>query len=424
MNEQLWIEGMVAPGFESVRKLYDHNMNTLLERNTQLCVYHRGEKVVDLWGSAIGDKSFTPDTLVNVFSSGKSLESIAMASLVNEGKLDYNAKVTDYWPEFGGGGKSETTVADIMRHEGGMAAFDTSVRPEDLRPEKIKQNKIGALIEQHDQKFRAPDSPREYHGLTRGWIVNEVFRRIDPKGRTIGEYLQEDIAGPLGADVVIGVKESDLGRRSPVVFPSPGRILGESLRPKAFGRKMERNIFQLVALIGGMRSTIKGGSRKNPPPAFTGSKRLPDFNSSDIAMGETPSANANCTARGLAKVAAMMSLGGRWGNEEFLNEEAWQALHGQVLGGDMGFTSAHFSQGGLAQFGNLSDQSTATDRRLNEGREGFYGWMGLGGSIFQWHPEQNIGFGYVPTSLNAIDFVNERGKSYQAEVLSCVRNLV
>ena len=119
-----------------------------------------------------------------------------------------------------------------------------------------------------------------------------------------------------------------------------------------------------------------------------------------------------------------MSLGGRWGNEEFLNEEAWQALHGQVLGGDMGFASAHFSQGGLAQFGNLSDQSTATDRRLNEGREGFYGWMGLGGSIFQWHPEENIGFGYVPTSLNAIDFVNERGKSYQAEVLSCVRNLV
>ncbi|NKB99485.1 MAG: serine hydrolase [Pseudomonadales bacterium] len=424
MNNRPSIEGTVASGFERVRDLYNHNMHTLLERNTQLCVYHRGEKVVDLWGSAIGDTSFTPDTLVNVFSSGKSLESIAMASLVNEGRLDYGAKVTDYWPEFGANGKSETTVADVMRHEGGMASFEVSLNPEDLLPKNIKQNKIGALIEQHDQKFRAPDKPREYHGLTRGWIVNEIFRRIDPNGRTIGEYLQEDLAGPLGADVVIGVQEADLDRRSPVVFPGPARILGESLRPKALGRKMERNIFELAGLLGGMRSTLQGGSRKNAPSAFEGPKRLPDFNSPEIAMGETPSANANCTARGLAKVAAMMSMGGKWGNEEFLNEEAWQAVHGEVLDGEMGFASAHFSQGGLAHFGHLSEQSTPTDRRLNEGREGFYGWMGLGGSLFQWHPELQIGFGYVPTSLNAIDFVNERGKSYQAEVLNCVRNLV
>jgi hypothetical protein len=62
-------------------------------------------------------------------------------------------------------------------------------------------------------------------------------------------------------------------------------------------------------------------------------------------------------------------------------------------------------------------------RAFNEGRQGFYGWMGLGGSIFQWHPEHKIGFGYVPTSLNVIDIMNERGKGYQAEVLNCVENI-
>ena len=72
-KNQLRIEGTVAPGFESVRQLYVHNMESLEERNTQLCVYHKGVRVVDLWASAIGDDTFSPDSLVNIFSSGKSL---------------------------------------------------------------------------------------------------------------------------------------------------------------------------------------------------------------------------------------------------------------------------------------------------------------------------------------------------------------
>ena len=78
---QLVINGTVAPGFESIRSLYEQNMRNLLERNTQLCVYFEGKKVVDLWGSAVGDESFSPDSLINAFSSGKSLESIAVGYL-------------------------------------------------------------------------------------------------------------------------------------------------------------------------------------------------------------------------------------------------------------------------------------------------------------------------------------------------------
>ena len=149
-------------------------------------------------------------------------------------------------------------------------------------------------------------------------------------------------------------------------------------------------------------------------------KGIPSFNDPGIAMGETPSANAHCSARGLAKVAAMMSMGGKWGNEQFLSDDAWQALHHAPVESDMGFGTTNFSQGGVALFGNVPEQSTRLDRGLNVGREGFYGWMGLGGSIFQWHPDTQIGFAYVPTSLNVLDFVNERGKAYQTEVLKCV----
>ena len=86
---EMVINGTVAPGFESIRSLYEQNMRNFLERNTQLCVYFEGETVVDLWGSTIGDESFSADSLVNAFSSGKSLESIAIAFLVSQGLLSY-----------------------------------------------------------------------------------------------------------------------------------------------------------------------------------------------------------------------------------------------------------------------------------------------------------------------------------------------
>jgi len=419
-DDDLRIDGTVAPGFEPVRDLYEHNMRNLAERNTQLCVYYQGEKVVDLWGSATGDADFSPDSLVNVFSSGKTLETIAIASLVSRGLLDYGALVTDYWPEFGGNSKGETTIADLMRHEGGMAAFDTSLKFEDLLPENIKQNAVGSLIEGHDQKFRADDDRREYHAMTRGWIVNEVFRRVDPAGRTIGEFLREEIGGPLGADVNIGLREEELQRRSAVAPLRTGFVLADSLKPKAMNRKMERNFFQLARTMIGLLPAMRGGTRRGAPVSLEGLESISSFNEPQMAIGETPSANAHCSARGLAKVAAMMALGGKWGNEEFLSNEAWRALHHEPMEAGMGFGTTNFTQGGLGLFGNVTEASSRAHRALNAGREGFYGWMGLGGSIFQWHPDHQIGFGYVPTSLNVLDFLNERGKGYQAEVLKCV----
>jgi CubicO group peptidase (beta-lactamase class C family) len=418
------IEGTVAPGFESVKQLYEHNMRTLAEENTQLCVYHEGEKVVDLWASVANEADFFPDSLINVFSSGKSLEAIAMASLVGKGLVNYRARIADYWPEFGANGKGELTVADLMRHEAGLAVFNTSLEPEDLLTENIKLNKVGHVIEGHPQRYRKGDGHRrEYHAMTRGWIVNELFRRIDPAGRTIGEFLREDISLPLGVDAIIGVKQEELvrvKRVSPLGFFF--QFL-ESLKPKFLKRKIEHNIFQilgkLIRLLPAMRNSTVGSA----PAPFRGMKKIGFFNEPMVVMGETPSANANCSARGLAKIAAMMSAGGTWDGREYLSAEAWEAMHSDPVAADMTFVTTTFTQGGVALFTEATPRSTRSDKAINTGREGFYGWMGLGGSLFQWHPQHRIGFGYVPTSLNVLDLVNERGKAYQAEVLSCVKKL-
>ena len=146
------------------------------------------------------------------------------------------------------------------------------------------------------------------------------------------------------------------------------------------------------------------------------------FNQEIIAQGESSSFNANCSARGLAKVAAMMAAHGNLDGKEYLSESAWQSLHANADPKSMGGTvTTHFTQGGLNLFTMKGSKKNMRDRSLNRNREGFYGWMGLGGSIFQWHPEQRIGFAFVPTSMHMIDLYNERGKVYQEEVLRCVK---
>ena len=188
--------------------------------------------MVDLWGS-VSDPGYTADTLTTVFSSTKSLTAIALASLVDQvsalihqqlnifvklikyltkvrylqiiftslcpqGLLSYGEKISRYWPEFAEHGKEEDTVADLMRHEAGLASLDTPVRVEDTWTENIKKNAIGSILEK--EQCRYPEGQkREYHAITRGWVANEIFRRVDPAGRTIGEYLSEEVAGPLQA---------------------------------------------------------------------------------------------------------------------------------------------------------------------------------------------------------------------------------
>lgn len=423
-KEQYRIEGTVAPGFESVKRLYEHNMRALAEKETQLCIYYGQEKVVDLWASVDGDKTFSPDSLINVFSSGKSLAAIAMASLVGKELLSYDAKITDYWPEFGGNGKQDLTVAELMRHEGGLAAFNVSLDPEWLLTDNIKKNKVGSIIEDHPQKYREGGSRREYHAITRGWIINEVFRRVDPAGRTIGEFLHEDISGPLEVDAIIGVKEGELKRVKKVSMLGFGFQFLESLKPKFLGRRIELNIFQIIMKIIRLIPAMRGGTTGGAPPPYVGMKRIGFFNDPSVVMGETPSANANCSARALAKIAAMVSSGGTWEGREYLSAEGWTALHADPVKAAMGsLFSTDFTQGGVDYFTAPTADSSPLERAFNSGREGFYGWMGLGGSIFQWHPGHKIGFGYVPTSLNVLDLVNERGKAYQAEVVRCIEEI-
>ena len=307
------------------------------------------------------------------------------------------------------------------RHEAGLAAFNHSIPTSDLRRDRIKENSIGRVIENHPQAFRkgGGEFRREYHAITRGWIVNEIFRRIDPAKRTIGEFMEGQLAAPLDADVICGVRDSDLNRIVPLTMPGVGFYVRESFKPKG-RRRIELNALEGLALGARLVRQMRARTTRGMPAPILDMGDFTNFSKADIAQGEVPSANGHCSARGLAKVAAVMARDGTWQGQEILNAKGYQGLHSLPVKADMGFVTT-FTQGGVAYFHPLSDDSDSLERSLNEGREGFFGWMGAGGSVFQWHPEYDIGFGYVPTSMAMVDMLNTRGKAYQTEVLRVVR---
>lgn len=221
--------------------------------------------MVDLWGS-IKDKDFTGDSITNVFSSTKSLAAIVLASLVDRGLLNYSDKISQHWPEFGKNGKEDVTVADLMRHEAGLASFDTSLTPEDFSREGIKANKVGEVVARQEQDFPADGNRRQYHAVTRGWVINEVFRRVDPSGSTIGEYLETNVSQPFKASVHIGGSPSATYTDTEPL--SVAYAVSQSFIPQALGRAVDPNFFQMLELFNMFRKFKNMSKDAGKPPAI------------------------------------------------------------------------------------------------------------------------------------------------------------
>lgn len=404
------VQGKVAPGYESVKKIFQENFNTGREESAQLCVYVGKEIVVDLWGSR--NPKYTADTLTTVFSSTKSLTAIAMAWLHDQGLLEYNAKISQYWPEFGQKGKEDITVADLMRHEAGLPAAGP-MAVEDCLPENIKQNKVGVVLESAEPAW-AEEDRRAYHAFSRGWIANELFRRVHPDGKTIGGFIRENISKPLGACVFVGVQDAEIEDYEPGREVKASFLFGQSLRPKFLGRGVDFSFFELLALLNSLQKMFE--SFPVPYSNVDMSQGLSNVFNQEIARrGEVSSCNGNCSARGLGKVAASMANGGNVDGVTILSNKGWQALHSNPTPGGLGLAGAppiHFTQGGLAEFRAGDDHN----------RNGFYGWLGYGGSVFQWEPQLKVGFAYVPTLLEFHCMANKKGARLQEEVLRCVRS--
>ena len=222
------LQGEVAPGFEEVRDEFARNFKERHEIGAAVAAYHRGEKVVDLWGG-FQDRDKTRrwrgDTMVMVYSTSKGLAAMAVALAHSRGLIDYDERVASYWPEFAQNGKERVTVRQLLGHEAGLCAIDERLSSRNLGDHDLVDRIVAAQA-----PAWTPGTRHGYHALSIGWYESGLIRRVDPQGRSVGRYFAEEIAEPLGLEFYFGLPEDVRRDRIASIHPPDALTLARELR--------------------------------------------------------------------------------------------------------------------------------------------------------------------------------------------------
>ncbi|MBW1885540.1 MAG: beta-lactamase family protein, partial [Deltaproteobacteria bacterium] len=200
------VHGSVEPGFEAVRFAFERNFTDRKELGAAFAVYHRGKKVVDLWGGHRDRKRREPwqaDTLTTIFSSTKGIAALTLALAHSRGLFEWDAPMADYWPEFAAAGKQQITVRQLLAHQAGLCAIDEPLDAEILGD----LDRLATILAKQAPAW-VPGTRHGYHAISLGWYQSELLRRVDPQHRSLGRYFREELAEPLGLDIHIGLPES------------------------------------------------------------------------------------------------------------------------------------------------------------------------------------------------------------------------
>lgn len=358
------VGGFVKPGLERVRDAFAHNFEKHGEVGAACCVYLHGEPVVDLWGGVTAPGAsdpYTGDTLQLVFSATKGITAIAAHILTQEGRLDFDAPVVEYWPEFGANGKDRIPVRWLFSHKAGLAALDRPFGLDDI----LEWNRMkDALAAQ--RPLWEPGTAHGYHTYTFGWLAGEVIRRVT-KG-TVGEFVTERITRPLGAEFWIGLPRSQDERVVPVIPTGPPEPTGVALR--------------LAAQMGD-QSSISFRSFAQVPPG--------GFNEQRFRAAEIPSANGICNARALARIYAAC-IGEVDGVRLLKDRTLAEAMVTQAHGDDLVLTFE-------TRYGTGFQLPHPLRPMAGEGSFGHYG---SGGSVGFAHRELDFSFGYVMNQMRPV----------------------
>jgi CubicO group peptidase (beta-lactamase class C family) len=365
------IGGSVAPGFEEVRTEFERDFAERGEIGAAVAAYHRGVKVVDLWGgyrTPQRDAPWNENTMVNVASTTKGMAAMTLAVANSRGWLDYDSPVVRYWPEFAQNGKERVTVRQLLSHEAGLVLLD-----ERLTVDKLRDLDYMARLLARQKPAWVPGTRHGYHTLTLGLYMQELIRRVDPWHRTLGRFFHEEIALPLGAEFYIGLPPSiPDDRLARVKTLSPWRGLA-ALRytPAATTLKM-----------------ISPGSLLRR--SFLGLDADP--NDRSYLEVEVPAGNGVGTARAIARVYSTFAEGGKELGvtpdtlARITAPPAIEHPRDEVLG-----IPSYFSLGFLRPGPEFSFGSSPRA----------FGAPGAGGSFAFADPDARVGYAYV---MNKMDF--------------------
>ncbi len=371
-TKQIRLEGDVDPEFAAVKSAFEENFTRRNELGGACCVYLNGRKVVDLWGGIRNPKTGEPweeDTMVLVFSLTKGLSAMTLAVAHSRGWLDYEAPVADYWPEFAQNGKQAITVRQLLSHQAGLHAFHSRVNKETVaNPDQLAQ-----IMARETPAF-PPGSRYAYHLITLGFYEAELLRRIDPKGRTIGQFFQDEIAAPLELDLFIRLPEAIPDRR--------------------LAHLEQSNIIKtLIALPAPMTfALLNPWSHLFRAFFMNPGVNLPFDKDRVYARNlEVPSGGGVGSARAVARAFGEFAAGG---SKLGLDKKTLAALEAPVSLPSEGSydevikTNALYSLGFMKPLANFSF-----------GNPGAYGAPGAGGCLGYADPKIGLGYGYVTNRI-------------------------
>ena len=366
------VHGFVEPGFEGVYDAFVENFRERHELGAACCVYRNGKKIVDLWGG-VRDKNsaapWEPDTMAVVYSTTKGLAAMAMALAHSRGLIEYDEKVSKYWPEFAQNGKENITVRQLLAHQAGLFAFDEPVGIEDVRD----LDRLAEIMARQKPAWE-PGTRQGYHAITLGFYEGELIRRVDPKHRTLGQFFQYEIATPLGLDLFIRLPEAIPNSRLAVIEP-----MGFFKRMFGFPLK-----FMLATISP--RSNMYRALAVNPGSAIVHDNKT--IYSRDL---EVPSGGGVGTAESIAKVYGVFASGGA---ELGLTKQTLELLAAPALPPAKGFydecilAETQFSLG-FAKSAEMMKLPNAS----------VFGHPGAGGSIGFADPENGIGYAYITNRM-------------------------
>ncbi|TGS10591.1 class A beta-lactamase-related serine hydrolase [Mesorhizobium sp. M2E.F.Ca.ET.209.01.1.1] len=361
------IEGFCDPRFAGVRDAFAWCFAVGLEHGGGVSVVADGKTVVELWGGhadAARTRPWRRDTLINVWSCTKGVVALAIAMLVERGKLDYAAPVARYWPEFAEAGKERITLNQVMSHQSGLNGLAVPMDEAGLLAWTPYTDALAGM-----SPLWEPGSRCVYHALSYGHLAGEVLRRVD--GRGVGRFIAEEIAGPLGADFHVGLPEPEDARAAEMIEGPKASEWVDFVRASPFPQACD-----------------------NPAP------RALAPNDRAWRAAEVPGGNGQSTAHALARIYGMMAAGGTFEGKRLIGRAAIEeAARPRFRGMDDSFAlptafAAGYQIEDPVYAGRASPQT--------------FGHTGWGGAIGFADPSAGVGFGYVTNRMLGFDDVDPR----------------
>lgn len=355
-------DGFTTPQFDAVRTAFARNLSEGPEHGGAVAVWLDGQMVVDLWGGTRDSAQSLPwqrDTLVNVWSVGKGVVALAVAMLVERDQLDYGAPVARYWPEFAANGKQHITVDQLMSHQAGLDGLAMALPDADQYDWNAHVTALAAMAPNWP-----PGSVCVYHAMTYGFLAGELVRRVD--GRSIGRFVADEIAGPLGMDFWFGLP-----------LEQDHRVAELSADDKAY-------------------DWVRQGEASAYPFAFL-HRRLSATAPNERAWraAEMPGGNGQGDARSMAHMYGVLACGGSVDGHVLITPEGIQRAVAERFNGKDACYGADTVFGAGYRIGAIG-----YGPHVSAGHFGHTGW---GGSVAFADPARRLGFAYVTNRLLGFD---------------------